>query len=195
MSAPLDAAALDQLFVQARSNNGWTAETLPHALLREVYELAKWGPTEANTTPARFVFVTSDEARQTLSDAALGGNKPKILQAPCTVIIGYDLDFPSHHPRLFPAAPRMLDGVAPERAERMAWRNSSLQGAYLIVAARALGLDCGPMGGFDHDTVDAAFFAGTNVRSNFICSLGHGDPARVYPRGPRLAFEEACKIV
>lgn len=195
MSAPLDPAALDQLFLKARTHNGWRPEPLPQDLLRRVYDVAKWGPTAANTNPARFVFVTSDEGRAKLSAASSAGNQAKILQAPCTVIVGYDLDFPDHHPRLFPAVPNMLDGFkGTPGVEPMAFRNSSLQGAYLIVAARALGLDCGPMSGFDNAKVDELFFAGTNIRSNFICSLGHGVDDKVYPRNPRLAFEEACSF-
>lgn len=194
MSAPLASPALDQLFLEARTHNGWQPEPLPEDLLRQVYDLAKWGPTAANTTPARFVFVTSDEGRAKLASAATGGNPPKILAAPCTVIIGYDLDFPDLHPKLWLSAPQMLAGLkGTPAAEPLAFRNSSLQGAYMIVAARALGLDCGPMSGFDNARVDELFFAGTNTRSNFICSLGHGT-GQVYPRNPRLTFEEACSF-
>lgn len=194
MSASLDAAALDQLFLTARTHNGWRPEPLAPALLQQVYDLAKWGPTAANTTPARFVFVTSDEGRAQLAAVASGNNQAKILAAPCTVVIGHDLDFIDAHPRLWPSAPDMLAGLkGTPAAETLAFRGSSMQGAYLIVAARALGLDCGPMGGFDNAAVDDIFFAGTNIKSNFICSLGHG-VGQVYPRNPRLAFEEACRF-
>ena len=188
--------ALDQIFREARTRNAWDPKPLPESLLRELYDLAKWGPTLANTTPARFVFVTSDEARKTLSDAAMAGNKAKILQAPVTVIIGQDLDFADTHPRLMPAMPDMLAGVkGTPVAEAIAAQSSSLQGAYLIIAARSLGLDAGPMAGFDKAAVDAAFFAGTNIKSNFIVSLGYGTDENLYPRNPRLTCEEAAKIV
>ena len=194
MSAALDAAALDQLFLTARTHNGWEPKPLPEDILRRLYDVAKWGPTAANTTPARFVFVTSQEGRAKLASAATGGNPQKILAAPCTVVIGHDLDFPDVHPRLWLSDPQMLAGLKGTRAaETLAFRGSSMQGAYLIVAARALGLDCGPMGGFDNARVDDLFFAGTNIRSNFICALGHGT-GKVYPRNPRLSFEEACRF-
>ncbi len=196
MSAPLTAAALDQLFKTARTRNGWDPAPLSEALLHEVYELAKWGPTAANTNPARFYFVTSLEGRKKLADLASGNNKAKILQAPCTVIIGHDLDFPDSHPQLMPYAPTMLAGLkGTPMAETMAFRNGTLQGAYLMMAARALGLDCGPMSGFDAAGVDEAFFSGTNIRSNFICILGRGTEEGLFPRNPRLDFDAACKIV
>ncbi len=195
MPAPLDAAALDQIFSGARSHNVWQPEPLSEDLLRHVYDLAKWGPTAANTTPARFVFVTSEAGRAQLSSVSSGNNQAKILAAPCTVIVGYDFDFPDTHPQLFPNAPTMLAGLKGTPAvEPMAFRNSSLQGAYLMVAARALGLDCGPMSGFDNAKVDEIFFAGTNTRSNFICSLGHGVTEKLFPRNPRLSFEQACRF-
>ena len=194
--APLAPAALDQIFRDARTRNAWDPKPLPESVLRELYDLMKWGPTLANSAPARFMFVTSDEGRQKLSAAAFDGNKAKILQAPVTVIVGQDLDFADHHPRLFPAAPGLLAGVkGTPAAEAIAAQNSSLQGAYLIVAARSLGLDAGPMAGFDKAAVDAAFFAGTRIKSNFIVSLGYGTDEHLYPRGPRLAFEEAVTIV
>lgn len=193
---PTDNATLDRLFRTARTRNGWTAETLPEALLREIYDLAKWGPTAANSTPARFIFVTSVEAKAKLSAVVSGGNRAKVLAAPVTVIIGYDLDFPQTLPKLFPHAPNMKDSFTdPVATETGALRNSSLQGAYLMLAARALGLDCGPMSGFDNAKVDALFFEGTRIKSNFICSLGHGTEENLFPRLPRHPFEDACKIV
>jgi 3-hydroxypropanoate dehydrogenase len=195
MAAPLADPALDQIFREARTRNGWKTEPLPEDLLREVYDLARFGPTAANSSPARFVFVTSPEAKARLSALSSGNNQAKILEAPCTVIIGYDLDFMDHNAKLFPNAPTMLEGLrGTPHAEPMAFRNSSLQGAYLIVAARALGLDAGPMSGFDNAGVDAAFFAGTAIKSNFICSLGYGTDTNLFPRNPRLTFEEACRI-
>jgi 3-hydroxypropanoate dehydrogenase len=195
MASPLADPALDQIFREARTYNAWNPEPLPESLLREIYDLAKFGPTAANSSPARFVFVTSDAARAKLSALSSGANQAKILQAPCTVIVGYDVDFMDHNAKLFPNAPTMLEGLrGSPHADPMAFRNSSLQGAYLIVAARALGLDTGPMSGFDNAGVDAAFFAGTNTKSNFICSLGHGTDTNLFPRNPRLTFDEACRI-
>ena len=195
MAAPLPDTDLDQLFREARSYNAWNPEPLPEALLKQVYDLAKFGPTAANSSPARFVFVTSPEGRAKLSALASGNNQAKILQAPVTVIIGHDLDFMDHNATLFPNAPTMLTGLkGTPYAEPMAFRNGSLQGAYLIVAARALGLDAGPMSGFDNAGVDAAFFAGTNIKSNFITSLGQGTSENLWPRNPRLTFEQAASF-
>ena len=161
--------------------------------MREIYDLMKWGPTSANSSPARFVWVRSADGKATLAGLAAEPNKPKILKAPVTVIIGHDLDFAGELPKLLPHAAEVMQKyfAAPDVAEVTAMRNGTLQGAYLIVAARPLGLDCGPMSGFDNAGVDKAFFSGTRVRSNFICSIGHGDPASVFPRNPRLSFEEA----
>lgn len=196
MAAPLAAPALDQLFREARTYNAWNPEPLAESTLREIYELTKFGPTAANTTPARFVFVTSAEGKEKLAAISSGSNQAKIRQAPCTVIIGYDLDFADYNAQLFPNAPNMLDGLkGSPHAEPMAFRNSSLQGGYFILAVRALGLDTGAMSGFDNAAVDAAFFAGTNIKSNFICSIGHGTQENLFPRNPRLSFEEAAQIV
>jgi len=196
MSGRLPEPALDQLFRSARSHNGWQTDPLPEAILRELYELARFGPTAANSSPARFVFVTSAEAREKLASVSSGNNQPKIKQAPATVIIGYDLDFAEQLPTLFPHAPGMKAVFANEAvAQQTALRNASLQGAYLIIAARSLGLDCGPMSGFDNGKVDELFFAGTKIKSNFICSIGHGDGTSMFDRLPRLSFEDACKIV
>lgn len=194
--AKLDAPALAQLFTEARTRNGWKTDPLPESLLRELYDLVKFGPTAANSTPARFVFVTSPDAKARLAALSSGSNGPKILQAPATVIIGYDLDFPETLDKLFPHAPGAKTWFGdPVAKEWGAFRNSSLQGGYFILAARALGLDVGPMSGFDNAGVDAEFFAGTNIKSNFIASIGHGTDDGLFPRSPRLDFEEAAKIV
>ena len=193
MRDPLASEALDQLFRSARTYYGWTAGVLDEQLVRDVYDLMKWGPTSANSCPARFVWVRSSEGKAKLAELAFEGNRAKILAAPLTVIIGNDLDFAERLPKLLPhAAEAMQKAFAPPAmAEATAARNGTLQGAYFIVAARALGLDCGPMSGFDNAGVDQAFFAGTRIKSNFICSIGHGDPASLKPRSPRLSFEEA----
>lgn len=194
--AKLDAPALAQLFTEARTRNGWKTDPLPESLLRELYDLVKFGPTAANTTPARFIFVSSPEAKAKLAALSSGSNGPKILQAPVTVIIGYDLDFPETLDKLFPNAPGAKNWFGdPVAKETGALRNSSLQGGYFILAARALGLDVGPMSGFDNAGVDAEFFAGTNIKSNFIASIGYGTEDGLFPRNPRLDFEEAAKIV
>ena len=196
MTARLADPALDQLFRTARTHNGWSSEPLPEGTLRELYELARFGPTAANSSPARFVFATSAEAKEKLASVSSGSNRPKILAAPATVIIGYDLDFAERLETLFPHAPGMKAAFGdPAVAESTAFRNSTLQGAYLIIAARSLGLDCGPMSGFDNNKVDALFFAGTRIKSNFICSLGRGDGANMFDRLPRLSFEDACRVV
>ena len=194
--AKLDAPALAQLFTEARTRNGWKTDPLPESLLRELYDLVKFGPTAANSTPARFVFVTSPEAKAKLAALSSGSNGPKILQAPATVIIGYDLDFPETLDKLFPHAPGAKTWFGdPVAKEWGAFRNSSLQGGYFILAARALGLDVGAMSGFDNAGVDAEFFAGTNIKSNFIASIGYGTEDGLFPRSPRLDFEEAAKII
>ncbi len=196
MGNPLSAAALEQLFRSARTPNDWLPEPVTEETVHELYDLLKWGPTSANSSPARFVWVRSAEGKARLAALAMEANQPKILAAPVTVIIGHDLDFPETMPKLFPARGEMMRGyfLQPGVAEVTAMRNGSLQGAYLIVAARALGLDCGPMSGFDNASVDKAFFAGTRIQSNFICSLGHGKPESVWPRNPRLTFDEAGRF-
>jgi 3-hydroxypropanoate dehydrogenase len=193
VSNPLAPAALDQLFRTARTYNEWNSEVIDERLIREVYDLLKWGPTSANSCPARFVWVRSDAGKAQLAELAAEMNRPKILAAPLTVIIGNDLDFAENMPKLFPARGEMMQQFfrQPGVTEVTAMRNGTLQGAYLIVAARALGLDCGPMSGFDNAGVDRAFFAGTRIQSNFICCLGHGKPNTPFPRNPRLSFEEA----
>jgi 3-hydroxypropanoate dehydrogenase len=198
-AAAVSQAVLDTLFRDARSQNGWTQVPVSDAQLRELYELVKWGPTSANSSPARFIFVTSDAAKARLRPHLDRGNEAKTLAAPVTVIVGYDRRFFDHLPLLFPhnhAAPGWFAGEHKrDHAETTAFRNGTLQGGYLILAARALGLDCGPMSGFDRDGVDRDFWAGTSVRTNFLCSLGHGDRSMLYPRHPRLPFEAACTIV
>ncbi len=195
MSAILADAALDQLFRTARTQNAFQDRPVEDSQLHALYELLKWGPTAANSTPARFVFVKSAEAKQKLAPALSEGNRAKTLAAPVTVIVGFDLDFHEKLPYLFPHtdAKAWFDGPREGRHEG-AFRNGSLQGAYLMMAARALGLDAGPMSGFDNAKVDEAFFAGTAIKSNFLVNLGYGDPAGVFPRLPRLSFDEAARI-
>jgi len=195
MSNALDATALDQLFRTARTHNAWQAKDVPDALLHQLYELLKWAPTSANCSPARFVFVKSPEAKAKLKAALAPGNVEKTMTAPVTVIVGEDLAFPDTLPQLFPHADaRSWFAGNDALIESTAFRNASLQGAYLILAARALGLDTGAMSGFDAARVDADFFAGTRIRSNFLVNLGYGDPAGLFPRSPRLAFDEAARI-
>jgi 3-hydroxypropanoate dehydrogenase len=196
MKKALDDAALGILFRDARSYNRWSAETIPDKTLHELYDLLKFGPTAMNSTPARFVFVRSGEAKARLVGCLMPGNVVKVEQAPVTVIIGMDENFPGKLATLFPhvpgAAARFTDAALHQTTMV---RNANLQGAYLILAARALGLDCGPMSGFDNAKVDAAFFAGTSIKSNFLCALGNGTTELLFPRLPRLGFDEACKIV
>ena len=196
MSHVLDDAALDAIFRTARTRNGWVEEPIAEEAIRQIYDLAKMGPTSANMSPARFVWVTSQEGKEKLAALASATNGAKILQAPATVIIGYDLDFPETLPKLFPHNPDAKNWFGDLAfREAAAFRNSSLQGAYLLIAARALGYDTGPMSGFDNAAVDAAFFSGTNIKSNFISSIGHGTDHNLFPRSPRLSFEEASRIV
>ena len=188
-------AALDQLFRTARTQNSFQDRPVEDSQLRALYDLLKWAPTSANASPARFVFVKSAEAKQKLAPALSEGNLAKTLAAPVTAIIGFDQDFHEKLPYLFPHtdAKSWFDGPREGRHEA-AFRNGTLQGAYLILAARALGLDAGPMSGFDAAKVDEAFFAGTAIKSNFLVNLGYGDPAGVFPRLPRLSFDEAARI-
>src|SRR5579883_1983638 len=184
----LDDRALDQLFRAARTRNAWTGDPVTEQQLREVYDLMKFGPTSGNSCPARFVWVRSAEGKRRLAGLAAPRNAPKILAAPVTVIVGYDLDFAERLPELFPARGKDMQKnfTDPLLAQTTAFRNGSLQGAYLIMAARALGLDCGPMSGFNNDAVDSEFFVGTRVKSNFICSIGYGSDKNLLPRNPRL---------
>lgn len=196
-SARLDDDALDLIFRKARTHNRWLPRPVAEATLRQLWDVMKFGPTSANCSPLRIVFVQSDEQKERLAACAMPANAVKIRAASVTAILAMDMQFYEKLPLLFPhdqSARSWFDGK-PEHIEKTALRNSSLQGAYFIIAARALGLDCGPMSGFDADRVDAAFFPGTALKANFICSLGHGDMAGIFPRSPRLAFDEACRIV
>lgn len=196
MAFALNEAALAQLFVEARTHSAWQAKPVPEAVLVQVIELMKMGPTSANCSPARIVFVQSQEAKARLAPLLSEGNREKTMQAPVTAIIGYDLDFYERLPFLFPHTDaRSWFAGKPDHIRETAFRNGTLQGAYLILAARALGLDCGPMSGFDAGKVTAAFFAGTNVKANFLCNLGYGDASQLKPRSPRLAFEELAQVV
>ncbi len=194
MSQPLSDSALDQLFRTARTYNAFAGE-IPDETLHRLYDLLKFGPTAANSTPARFVFVKSAEAKAKLGPALDEGNRAKTLAAPVTVIVGFDEDFHEKLPVLFPHTDAKSWFEGPREGRHVpAFRNGSLQGAYLILAARALGLDCGPMSGFNNAKVDEAFFAGTAIKSNFLVNLGQGDPASIFARSPRLGFDEACRI-
>jgi 3-hydroxypropanoate dehydrogenase len=191
----LDDESLDTIFRQARTHNGFSGPVSDDRL-RALYELLKWGPTTMNTQPARFVFVRSKEAKEKLRPALSPGNVDKTMAAPVTVIVAYDLRFYEFLPRTFPNSPNAKGIFEGKDATNpiVCLRNGSLQGAYMIIAARALGLDCGPMSGFDNARVDAAFFPDGRWKSNFLCNLGRGDPAKVFPRNPRLTFEEACRF-
>ena len=211
MSKPLGDEALDRLFREARTYNAWLDKPVTDDTLRQLYEVMKWAPTSANSGPARFLFLRSPKAKERLRPVLAPGNVEKTMTAPVTVVVAYDLLFFEKLPKLFPHNPAMRDLFAsnPQLVEVTAKRNSSLQGAYLIMAARALGLDCGPMSGFDNARLDEEFFgAGTecegceqeffpagHVKSNFLCNLGYGDSSKLYPRAPRLAFNEACTLL
>jgi 3-hydroxypropanoate dehydrogenase len=193
MRSAVSAQSLDQIFRSARTYNGWTDTPVEEGMVRDIYDILKWGPTSANSSPARFVWVLSPEGNAKLAGLASEKNRPKILEAPLTVIVGNDIDFADALPKLMPqnAEATQKAFAQPGMSEVTAMRNGSLQGAYLIIAARALGLDCGPMSGFDNAGVDRAFFNGTRIQSNFICSVGYGKPDSVFPRNPRLTFEDA----
>jgi 3-hydroxypropanoate dehydrogenase len=186
----------EQLFTQARTQNGFRPTAVSDEQLRALYDLVKWGPTSANSCPARFQFVRSEQAKEKLIACVSPGNAGKVRQAPVTAIIGMDMAFHDKLPFLFPHvdARSWFAGNDAKIAET-AFRNSSLQGGYFIIAARALGLGCGPMSGFDAAKLDVAFWDGTTVKTNFICTLGEGEPSKVLARSPRLAFEEACRLV
>jgi 3-hydroxypropanoate dehydrogenase len=211
MAEPLDDRSLDSLFREARTYSAWLPRPVPDDLLRQLYDMLKWAPTSANASPARFAFIRSKEAKERLRPALAPLNVAKTMTAPVTAIVAYDVKFYDQLPKLFPHSPGMAKLFAgnPELTEATARRNSSLQGAYLIMAARALGLDCGPMSGFDAAKVDEEFFAAGkpcfgcdqeffpegHVRTNFLCNLGYGDPEALHPRLPRLAFTEACSLL
>ncbi|MGU3496489.1 malonic semialdehyde reductase [Xanthobacteraceae bacterium A53D] len=196
MTYKIDPAALDTLFLKARSHNGWTSAPVTDAELKALYDLYIYGPTSANTQPARLIFVRSAEAKARLQPLLSAGNQ-KALEAPVIAIIGYDLEFYEKIPQLFPHNPGFKDLFLnnPSMVEPHAFRNSAMQGAYLILAARAVGLDVGPMSGYDQAKLDAEFFAGTKIKSNFIAALGHGDHSKVFDRLPRLPFDEGAKII
>ena len=196
MPSPLNQAALDQLFLTARTHNAWQNRPVPDELLHRLYNTFRMGPTSANCCPARIVFVKSKEAKEKLHPALAEGNRAKTMAAPATAIIGYDMKFYEKMEQLFPRVQGVRGWFDKDEQTTFtaAFLNSALQGAYLIIAARALGLDCGPMGGFDNAMVNQLFFSGTAVRSSFLCNLGYGDPGGVYPRSPRLEFDEACRI-
>jgi len=211
MSQPIADAAMDTLFREARTYSTWQDRPVTGQTLHDLYDLLKWAPTSANAAPARFAFLRSTEAKERLRPALAPLNVEKTMSAPVTVIVAYDLKFYDQLPKLFPHSPGMkqLFESNPELVEATAKRNSSLQGAYLILAARALGLDCGPMSGFDHAKVDEEFFAAGkpcfgcdqeffpegHVKTNFLCNLGYGDPSKLFPRLPRLPFNEACSLL
>ena len=195
-SAVLNDQSLDIIFRQARSHNAWQDKPVSDDLLKQLYDLTKMGPTSANSSPGRFVFIKSDEAKEKLKACLDEGNVSKSMTAPVVAIIGMDLEFYEQLPKLFPHTDARVWFVGKaEKIQETAFRNSSLQGAYLMLAARSLGLDCGPMSGFDNVKLDAAFFPEGKVKSNFICALGYGDDSGLYPRGPRLDFNEAAEIV
>jgi len=193
----LNDEALDILFRKARTHNVWLDKPVSDDLLRQVYDLMKWGPTSANCCPARIVFLRTPEAKQRLRPALSPNNVDKTMKAPVTAILAYDLKFYEKLPKLFPNNPAAREWFSNslQLAEATAFRNGSLQGGYFILAARSLGLDCGPMSGFDNAKVDAEFFAGQPVKSNFLCNLGYGDAAQVLPRNPRLEFDEVCQLL
>jgi 3-hydroxypropanoate dehydrogenase len=194
LDRPVDDTVLEQIFRQARSRNAWLPRPLPPGTAHKLYDLVKWGPTAANSTPGRFVFVESAAAKERLRAHLMPGNVDKTMSAPCCVIVAYDSRFYDLLPKLFPSRDmRAAFAGNATLIEETAKRNSSLQGGYLILAARALGLDCGPMSGFNAATVDAEFFPDGRWKSNFLCTIGYGSDENLYPRNPRLDFEEACQ--
>lgn len=197
MPKTLDPEALDLLFRNARTNVAWLDEPVPDHKLREVYDQMKFGPTSMNCTPARILFLRSKEAKERLKPALSPANVDKTMAAPVTAIVAYDLKFYDHLYQLFPhfAGARDIFANNLALADVTAFRNGTLQGGYFILAARASGLDCGPMSGFDNAKVDAEFFAGESVKSNFLCNLGHGDHSKLFARNPRLEFDQACKLL
>lgn len=196
MTHAINDEALEILFRAAHTHNTWQDKPVSPALLMALYDLMRWGPTALNACPARILFLVTPAAKARLKPFLAEGNVAKTMTAPVTAILGYDLDFPKTLAKLFPHNPGAKDWFTdPKAAEVTAFRSATLQGGYFIVAARALGLDCGPMSGFDNDGLDKTFFAGTNVKSNFLCNLGYGDSSGVHPRAPRLSFDEACKIL
>ncbi len=195
MTAVTDDTTLDLLFREARTFNTWQDRPVDDGTLHEIWNLARMGPTSANCSPARIVFVRTPEAKERLRPCLAPGNVDKTMAAPVTAIIGNDMEFYERLPALFPHTDARAWFVGNDALiESTAMRNGTLQGGYLILAARALGVDCGPMSGFDQDKVDAAFFSGTKVRTNFLCNLGYGDGSDLFPRSPRLSFDDACRV-
>ena len=193
---PLDEEGLNLIFGEARSMNGWQNKAVSDVMIHSLYDLVKMGPTSTNCSPARFIFVKSEAEKAKLESALLPNNIPKVMTAPVVAIIAYDLNFSDHMTKLFPhmdVAP-MYKGND-EMNVSTAFRNSSLQGAYLMMVARAMGLDCGPMSGFDNQLIDETFFSDTNIKSNFLCCIGYGDSTKIFQRLPRLNFDEVCKII
>lgn len=196
MSDILSDAGMDLIFRAARTHNAWLDKPVPEVTLRAIYHLMRSGPTSANGSPARLKFLTTPEAKNRLRSSLSAGNLEKTLAAPVVAIVGYDLKFYELMPKLFPHEPTAKDWFsAPKMAEVTAFRNSTLQGAYLMIATRSLGLDCGPMSGFDNEALDAEFFPDGQIKSNFLCNIGFGDPSALFPRSPRLEFDEACEIL
>jgi 3-hydroxypropanoate dehydrogenase len=192
----VSAECLDQLFLKARSHWVWRPEPVPLELLKEAYDLARFGPTSANSSPARFIFLTTPESKERLRPALAPGNVEKTMTAPVTVIVAWDTEFHEKLPRLFPARDmRSIFAGNAALIHETAFRNSTLQGAYLMIAARGLGLDCGPMSGFDQQKVNAEFFPDGKWKANFLCNIGYGDPSKLFPRNPRLNFDEACRVL
>jgi 3-hydroxypropanoate dehydrogenase len=192
----LDDRSLDIIFRNARSHNGWQEKPVSDELIKQLYELMKWAPTSANASPVRLVFIKSTAAKQRLLPAMISGNEEKTRTAPVTVIVAQDHEFYEKLPQLFPHTDARAWFVGNQALiDTTAFRNATLQGAYLIIAARALGLDAGPMSGFDNAKVDAEFFSGTKIRSNFLINLGYGDATKLFPRGPRLTFDESSRIL
>jgi 3-hydroxypropanoate dehydrogenase len=189
---------VDRVFFSARSQNAWQAKDVPETKLRTIWDLLKWGPTSANCSPLRVIFVKSDHERELLSEMVSEGNFTKVKGAPVTAILGFDLAFYEELPRLFPHNPNVQDWFRGEKnkdhAYETAFRNGSLQAAYFMLAARTVGLDCGPMSGFDARRVDETFWSGTQVKTNFLCGLGYGDPSQLFPRHPRFDFDDVCSI-
>jgi 3-hydroxypropanoate dehydrogenase len=196
-SPRIDDSGLRQLFLDARTHNGWLDKPVPDNVLRDLYEIVKFGPTSMNTQPMRLLFLRTAAAKERLRPHLGPANVDKTMAAPVTALVSYDLGFLEHLPTLFPHRPNakaVFEGKQP-LIEATAFRNSTLQGSYLIIAARALGLDCGPMSGFDNAGVDAEFFAGTQVKSNFLCNLGYGDHSKIFARSPRLDFASVCTLL
>lgn len=195
MSEPLSPSALDTLFREARSFSHWLDRPVSDEQLRQIYDLVKFGPTASNSCPARFVFVRSAAAKERLKPSLDEGNVRKSMDAPVVVIIGMDLEFYEQFPKLWPQADKRSAFVGqPEKAKSSATRNTTLQAAYFMLAARSAGLDCGPMTGFDGDQINAAFFPDGKIKVNMLCAIGYGDRSKLHPRRPRLSFEDACKI-